>query len=760
MVYQHMSSNTGDTHPDTYAAAKEHLAKGRLPVPIPYGTKAPKIKDWQTTPFTEEHFRDYPNIGLKLDHHIVEVDCDCPYIIALAPHLLPKTAMVHGRPSKPLSHYWYAIDGDGEHETYTDARGADGKYLVLVELRGGSGRQTVIPPSTYQLNGSAPEQLAWKDGQEGTPALVELEELQQIVRKMATIVLLSLHWGGARHNIALALVGYLVRGGMEDDGIYEIVKWVCWLTKDEEADDRKQAARDTIEKYHNGEAVTGGKTLRALLGKEVVGKIENWLHLKPVLEEDATNAADLYKYEGNDVGNAEAVRALHGDRLRFTAAMGWLTHTETHWMPDSTEIVDQAIIDTFRKRRAQASARELDVVQKKCWLSNANIVACRSRLQALSGIKVGIAEFDNVPYLLNTASGVVDVRSGALVSHDPSDRFTYCLSSEIGTEEDANPFIGYIRDAVNGNEAMVAYIRQAIGYSFTGYTREEILFYLYGPTRGGKGTFAEALLAALEGPLARGAEFKTFTAKREGGDQGFDFAELRSARFVVASESNQHENLNSGKVKQATGGDLITCAKKHHQPFSYRPQFKIWLLSNWPCNGDPEDDALWARIRVINFPNSHLGVEDKELKERMKSEQVQRGILWLGIKGAGEWFSSSGGLLTPQGVQTITQEHRSMRDYVQQWIDEHGVELRPDDPDAWESSGDVVRDYTLWCGRNNVEPKGPKALAQSLKHKGCTPSVQKRDTQGNMLRGFQGIRLREKHIASRSSAITLINKKA
>ena len=32
-------------------------------------------------------------------------------------------------------------------------------------------------------------------------------------------------------------------------------------------------------------------------------------------------------------------------------------------------------------------------------------------------------------------------------------------------------------------------------------------------------------------------------------------------------------------------------------------------MSNHPVNGDPEDDALWARVRVIEFPNSFLGME-------------------------------------------------------------------------------------------------------------------------------------------------------
>ena len=44
---------------------------------------------------------------------------------------------------------------------------------------------------------------------------------------------------------------------------------------------------------------------------------------------------------------------------------------------------------------------------------------------------------------------------------------------------------------------MLNYLQMAVGYSITGHTVEEKLFYLYGPTRSGKGTFMETLLALM-----------------------------------------------------------------------------------------------------------------------------------------------------------------------------------------------------------------------------------------------------------------------
>jgi hypothetical protein len=60
-------------------------------------------------------------------------------------------------------------------------------------------------------------------------------------------------------------------------------------------------------------------------------------------------------------------------------------------------------------------------------------------------------------------------------------------------------------------------------------------------------------------------------------------------------------------------------AFKHKDFFEYKPQFKILLTSNHQIKGDVNDDAFWGRLRIIEFPHSFLGREDKTLKARMQS---------------------------------------------------------------------------------------------------------------------------------------------
>ena len=91
-----------------------------------------------------------------------------------------------------------------------------------------------------------------------------------------------------------------------------------------------------------------------------------------------------------------------------------------------------------------------------------------------------ISEFNNNPDLLNTLDGVVNLRTGEMEPHNPAQRFTCCVPVRVGNEEDTKPWVAFLLDA-SGSKEMVDYLQMAVGYSLIGHTREEKIFYVYGP---------------------------------------------------------------------------------------------------------------------------------------------------------------------------------------------------------------------------------------------------------------------------------------
>lgn len=442
--------------------------------------------------------------------------------------------------------------------------------------------------------------------------------------------------------------------------------------------------------------------------------------------------AMLLKGEADDNGNAEAMYRLYGREFLYTPAYGWLRWVGTHWQAVPEPIVQQCAITALKKRRHAAVEAEREQIVKATKCQKERVTGCLTLFKSYV-IEPDVAAFDADPDLLNCRNGVLNLHTRQLTSHDSKQRFTYCVPVDYDPQADTAPWACFILDALGGDAAAAAFMQRCAGYSLTGHSREEKMFYLYGPPRSGKGTFTETLLELLPHPLATEVDFSSFTAQRDNDSQNFDLADLKPARVVFASESNRYQSLNPAKIKSLTGGNLVRCAFKHKDMFTYRPQFKVWLVSNHQVTADADDDALWGRVLVFTFPISHLGAEDMTLKARMKAPATLRGVLAWAVEGAIAW-RNDGRLEAPETIQTATREHRDAQDFTAQWV----TDCCTLDPQVWSSSKMLTTSYQDWCERNGTKPVRANDLVDSLvKRFGC---VAKRQA-GTGARGYQGIRL-------------------
>jgi len=430
-------------------------------------------------------------------------------------------------------------------------------------------------------------------------------------------------------------------------------------------------------------------------------------------------------------GHANCVLSLYPDKFSFCREFGWMFYNGQHWQQQNAEErVERAIVETLKARRLLAVEKEVEAIVKVTRATAANVKGTKDLLKSLVLVKP--SDFDKAPDLLNCKNGVLDLRSGELIPHDHAQMFTYSLPIDYDPAASSKTWETFLH-AVCGRD-LTEYLQMALGYSLTGHTWEEILFYIFGPTRSGKGTFTETVLNMFgHGPIATESDFETFTASRTGDTQNFDLAPLKPCRFVAASESNKHNPLNPAKIKQLTGGNFIRCAFKHRTHFTYRPQFKIWLSSNHPVNVDVDDDAAWARVRVIHFPNSYLGKEDKTLKRRLSQPENLRGVLLWAAEGARRWYADKNGLPYPETIQQATDTQREAQDFIQQFIDE---ECSVAD-DKYISIGNLHAAYKNWCNDNGVPPKHMKAFSLALVGKGFKRT--RKRLQGRQVRGIAGL---------------------
>jgi hypothetical protein len=146
-------------------------------IPIPAGRKGPVIKDWPTRAFDPDDFPPGGNVGLHLIP-VVDIDIDCAEALVLQDIYLPPTGAIFGRPSKLRSHRLFIAPGS-IFETFHDPLASKDQKSTLLELRTGSGKQTVIPPSIADG-----EQRAWR-GDTIAPAGVSAKGLRIAVAWLA-----------------------------------------------------------------------------------------------------------------------------------------------------------------------------------------------------------------------------------------------------------------------------------------------------------------------------------------------------------------------------------------------------------------------------------------------------------------------------------------------------------------------------------------------------------------------------------------------
>ena len=260
--------------PDVRLVAKAYIDRGWAVVPLVKGSKRASTR-WQTTTYEPKQFKDGDGIAMKCGEPsgwLVDVDLDSKEAVAAAELLLPSTALMHGRPGKPKSHYWYRCEG-AKTIQFTDVKdNSTGKNNMLVELRS-TGGYTAVPPSEHPSG----EHHEWAT--ESDPLTVGFDELLIGVRSVAIAALVARHYPGpgARHSLAGPLAGFLLQAGVPSPMVMAIIEAVAKTAHDTDVQDRVKFAAGTCAKHKRGENVTGGPMLAEAIGEDVVAKLRAWL---------------------------------------------------------------------------------------------------------------------------------------------------------------------------------------------------------------------------------------------------------------------------------------------------------------------------------------------------------------------------------------------------------------------------------------------------------------------------------------------------
>jgi putative DNA primase/helicase len=433
-------------------------------------------------------------------------------------------------------------------------------------------------------------------------------------------------------------------------------------------------------------------------------------------------AIDLRPPAFSDEALALRFAERHANDLRFVATWGkWLSWTGTHWQFDDT----LHAFDLARQicREAAASCNKAKVAGM---LASAKTVAAIERLsKADRRIAATIDQWDADAWLLNTPDGVIDLRTGQRRAHRPDDYMTKITA--VGPGGDCPRFLAFLDEITASDAELVAYLRRVLGYALTGDTREHALFFGYGTGRNGKSVLLKTA-ADILGDYHKAAGIETFTASNND-RHTTELARLRGARLVTATETEEGRRWAESRIKQLTGGDIVTARFMRQDDFEYRPNFKLVIAGNHKPSLRSVDEAIRRRFHLIPFAVTIPADRcDPELAEKLKGEWP--GILQLLIKGCLEWRRD--GLQPPKAVQDATAAYLEAEDGLAAWIDDKCERV----PSAWESLADLFASWTGWAERAGETSGTMKRFAQTLESRGFSKHKM------SCGQGFHGLRIK------------------
>ncbi len=349
---------------------------------------------------------------------------------------------------------------------------------------------------------------------------------------------------------------------------------------------------------------------------------------------------------------------------------------------------------------------------------------------------ISLSEFDIDPYIFNCKNGTLHLNTMEFNPHRAEDLLTKI--SEVTYDPDVlcDRFITFINEVTDGDKGKARFLQKAMGYGISGDTRYESLFILYGATtRNGKGTLCESILRVL-GAYGCTARPETISIKQNSNSQNpsEDIARLAGIRFANISEPGKGLVLNAAQVKSMTGNDTLNARFLHENSFDFKPQFKLYINTNYlPVINDM---TLFSSGRVIIIPfERHFdeSEQDKSLKSEFAKPENQSAILnWL-LEGYQQLCLE--GLCLPDSVAAATAAYQRDSDKIKQFAEDNLVA----DPRAEERTSMVYASYKSWCFDNGHRAESMKTFKQGLMTMGSV--VRRRPRNGGsettLLEGYR-----------------------
>ena len=449
------------------------------------------------------------------------------------------------------------------------------------------------------------------------------------------------------------------------------------------------------------------------------------------------------RYPWTDIGFGRMFADCYKGIARYVPERkSWYCYKDGVWSADTGSLRTMELCKELADRLMLYSLSITDEDRRKRYIDNFRKWQTRRTREiilkdAQSVHPISMREFDSDPYIFNCGNGTLHLDTMEFTPHLADDKLTKISEVIYDTNARCTRFEKFISEITNGNAELARFLQKAFGYGLSGDTRYECLFFLFGATtRNGKGTLCESVLKVIGnyGCTAR-PETLSIRQNTSSNTPSEDIARLAGVRFVNISEPGKGLMLNSAMVKSMTGNDTLNARFLHENSFDFKPQFKLYINTNYLPG--ITDMTLFSSGRVVRISfERHFdeSEQDKSLKSEFAKPENQSAILnWL-IEGYR--LLCEEGLTPPDSVRDATAAYQHDSDKVAQFAEDCLIS----DPNAEVRTSEVYSCYKNWCIDNGHRAESMKNFKQSLMTLGTVTRCRPKNGGGDkttLLLGFK-----------------------
>lgn len=369
---------------------------------------------------------------------------------------------------------------------------------------------------------------------------------------------------------------------------------------------------------------------------------------------------------------------------RHVTGLGWHRYNGRVWRPVSDDRLTEEVQRQFTALFADEAPKADSDRRKRlaALLSSGKVRAVKNLLRGL--LEQQARDFDSVEHahLLNCRNGVVDLRTGELLPHDPDLLFT---------KQTRAAYRPGARHA-DWDEALLAlpddevreWVQAKLGQAVTGVPPgDDLLPVLFGDGSNGKSTLL-AFRFAL-GDYATVVPERLLTARPS--DHPTELTTLRGLRCGVLEELPEGV-FSVRRLKAVLGTSEVTARKTGRDNVTWLATHSLVVSTNYRPRVLETDHGTWRRLALVTFPFRYLPADkplehdtDRHgvagLRERLErgAEQQEAALAWLveGAKRVYDGTDEQHTLPLPERVRLDTEAWRNGVDLLALFAESHLV---------------------------------------------------------------------------------------